>query len=90
MDALKSATNIGTTTTSQQSGQEPVSGEEGAGTATQPFDQGNAEGNVNWSRELTWVVLISLCSKGKEGAGPRESMNEALDDTKKAASDAVR
>lgn len=44
MDALKSATNFGTTTTSQQSGQEPVSGEEGAGTATQPFDQGNAEG----------------------------------------------
>lgn len=44
MDALKNATNVGTTTTSQQSGQEPVSGEEGAGTATQPFDQGNAEG----------------------------------------------
>ena len=46
MDALKNATNtdIGKTTTSQQSGEEPVSGEKGAGTTTEPFDQGNAAG----------------------------------------------
>jgi len=46
MDALKNATNtnVGKTTTSQQSGEEPLSGEKGAGTATEPYDQGNAEG----------------------------------------------
>ncbi|KAK0507766.1 hypothetical protein JMJ35_009655 [Cladonia borealis] len=45
MDALKNPTNLGgTSTTSQQSGEEPVSGEKGTGTATEPYDQGNAEG----------------------------------------------
>ncbi|KAK3166827.1 hypothetical protein OEA41_009952 [Lepraria neglecta] len=69
MDALKNATNVGTTTTSQQSGEEPVSGDKGQGTISEPYDQGNQE--------------------GKEGAGPKEGMSEALDDTKKAASDAA-
>ena len=46
MDALKNPTNLGggISTTSQQSGEEPVSGEKGTGTATEPYDQGNAEG----------------------------------------------
>ncbi|KAL2048261.1 hypothetical protein N7G274_000172 [Stereocaulon virgatum] len=69
MDALKNATNIGTTTTSQQSGEEPVSGEKGAGSINEPYDQGNQE--------------------GKEGAAPVEGMGEALDDTKRTASDAA-
>ena len=42
MDALKSATGL---TNKLQSGEEPVSGKQGKGTASQPYDQGNAEGN---------------------------------------------
>jgi len=38
MDAIKSAVGLGKTT---QEGQEPVSGQQGEGTAAQPFDQGN-------------------------------------------------
>ncbi|KAL6721768.1 hypothetical protein ACLMJK_000873 [Lecanora helva] len=47
MDALKTATNtsVGKTTPSQQSGEEPISGEKGAGTVNEPFDQGNAAGS---------------------------------------------
>jgi len=30
-----------------------------------------------------------LCNTGKEGGGPKEGMSGALDDTKKAASDAA-
>ncbi|MCJ1275048.1 hypothetical protein MMC21_002848 [Puttea exsequens] len=44
MDTLKDTARAGTATTSQESGQEPVSGEKGTGTATEPFDQGNADG----------------------------------------------
>lgn len=90
MDALKNATNVGTSTTSQQSGQEPVSGEEGAGTATQPFDQGNALGgsSLGKRRKKDWDADCWY-DIGKEGAGPKEGMSEALGDTKKAASDAA-
>ncbi|MCJ1453178.1 hypothetical protein MMC28_003524 [Mycoblastus sanguinarius] len=46
MDTLKSATGLSTTTTpSQQSGEEPLSGETGKGTIEEPYDQGNAEGS---------------------------------------------
>ncbi|KAG8530444.1 uncharacterized protein KY384_004946 [Bacidia gigantensis] len=41
MDALKSATKVDS---KLQSGEEPISGEKGQGTAEQPYDQGNAEG----------------------------------------------
>lgn len=41
MDPQRSATEMGN---KLQSGQEPLSGEQGKGTAEQPFDQGNAEG----------------------------------------------
>ncbi|CAF9907846.1 hypothetical protein IMSHALPRED_006513 [Imshaugia aleurites] len=40
MDSLKSATGL-----SQKSGEEPLSGQKGQGTAGDPYDQGNAEGN---------------------------------------------
>lgn len=51
MDALKSATNTGSSTTtstdpSRLSGEEPLSGEQGKGTVNEPFDQGNAEGEL--------------------------------------------
>ena len=50
MDALKSATNTGSSTTSTDpsrlSGEEPLSGEQGKGTVNEPFDQGNAEGEL--------------------------------------------
>ena len=45
MDALKSATNTGTDP-SRLSGEEPLSGEQGKGTVNEPFDQGNAEGEL--------------------------------------------
>ena len=38
---------------------------------------------------LVRTVLIVGARTGKEGAGPKEGMSEALDDTKKAASDAA-
>lgn len=41
MDPAKSASEFGS---KLQSGEEPVSGKEGKGTAEQPYDQGNAEG----------------------------------------------
>ena len=41
MDPKRSATEMGN---KLQSGEEPLSGEQGKGTAEQPFDQGNAEG----------------------------------------------
>ena len=41
MDPMKSATEMGN---KLQSGEEPVSGEMGKGTAEQRYDQGNAEG----------------------------------------------
>ena len=50
MDALKSATNTRSSTTSTDpsrlSGEEPLSGEQGKGTVNEPFDQGNAEGEL--------------------------------------------
>ena len=41
MDSLKAATDLAN---KLQSGEEPISGEQGKGTASQPYDQGNAEG----------------------------------------------
>ena len=46
MDALKQAFNNTDPSPSQTSGQEPVSGDQGKGTASEPFDQGNAEGEI--------------------------------------------
>lgn len=42
METVKHA--VGLDTPEQQQGQEPVSGEQGQGTATDPFDAGNKEG----------------------------------------------
>ena len=41
METIKSALGF---TKQEQSGQEPVSGQAGAGTAAEPYDQGNAVG----------------------------------------------
>ena len=55
MDALKSATNTGTASTktpdqtARLAGEEPLSGEQGKGNASEPFDQGNAEGEFFFS-----------------------------------------
>ena len=43
-DLKKAAADLNQKTQGLKSGQEPVSGEQGAGTATEPFDQGNSEG----------------------------------------------
>ncbi len=43
-DLKKAAANLNQRTEELKSGQEPVSGEQGAGTASEPFDQGNSEG----------------------------------------------
>lgn len=42
----------------EASGQEPVSGKEGEGTATQPFDAGNQEGEYDW---LVCTALSFVC-----------------------------
>lgn len=48
MDSMKSATGLGSNTddASLKSGEEPVSGQKGQGTAEEPYDQGNAEGEL--------------------------------------------
>lgn len=43
-DLKKAAAELNQKTAELKSGQEPVSGEQGAGTASEPFDQGNNEG----------------------------------------------
>ncbi|KAI7560103.1 hypothetical protein KC346_g22651, partial [Hortaea werneckii] len=43
MDAVKNAIGLGQST---QQGQEPVSGQQGSGTAGEPFDAGNKEDNA--------------------------------------------
>ena len=42
MEAIKNAIGLGSNQV--QSGQEPVSGETGSGTAVEPYDGGNADG----------------------------------------------
>ena len=44
METLKSVIGLGGGNTTDQDEREPVSGVTGAGTADQPYDQGNAEG----------------------------------------------
>jgi len=41
MESIKNATGLGS---AEQQGQEPVNGTTGAGTAGEPFDQGNSDG----------------------------------------------
>ena len=60
MDLTKTATELGN---KLQSGEEPVSGETGQGTAGEPYDQGNAEGNVG-SRP---VDRFSICPQLEQG-----------------------
>ena len=43
-DLKKAAADLNQRTEALKSGQEPISGEQGAGTASEPFDQGNSEG----------------------------------------------
>ena len=45
MDASKTAASVGN---KLQSGEEPVSGKIGKGTAGEPYDQGNAEGMLSY------------------------------------------
>ena len=85
-------TATGKTTTSQQSGSEPVSGEKGAGTATEPYDQGNAAGTITYyavDGGMRVRMLIRLLCIGSEGGPPKQGMGGALEDIKKATSDAA-
>lgn len=55
MDSMKSATGLSSNTdASRKSGEEPVSGLKGEGTVEEPYDQGNAEGELvfpgKWGR----------------------------------------
>ncbi|KAL9639398.1 MAG: hypothetical protein Q9164_000939 [Protoblastenia rupestris] len=64
MDASKTAASVGN---KLQSGEEPVSGETGKGTAGKPYDQGNAEGSEGQSVE------------GKASAGLQDAKNKVTD-----------
>lgn len=45
MESIKNALGLGGgTTDTTQAGQEPISGEQGSGTAAQPYDAGNQQG----------------------------------------------
>ena len=62
MDTLKQATGLNAnsstdTDLARQSGEEPLSGEKGRGTAEEPFDAGNAEG------ELIFTFVLILFSR---------------------------
>ena len=45
-DLKQAAAGLNQKTEALKSGQEPVSGEQGAGTASEPYDQGNSEGGL--------------------------------------------
>ena len=51
-DLKKAAAGLNQKTEALKSGQEPVAGEQGAGTASEPFDQGNSEGESSILPEL--------------------------------------
>ena len=53
MEAIKSG--LGLAPKDTQEGTEPLSGETGKGTTTEPFDKGNAAG------ELFWIPLFFDC-----------------------------
>lgn len=55
MDTVKSTTGLGDP--KAQSGEEPLSGKQGKGTAGEPYDQGNSEGRP---RILNYLPLASL------------------------------
>lgn len=50
MESIKNVLGLGGSTT--QSGQEPVSGVTGSGTAEQPYDAGNAQGESRLTKNL--------------------------------------
>lgn len=54
MDTLKSATGLGDP--KQQSGEEPLSGEQGKGTVGEPYDQGNSEGGFHLEESQLLIV----------------------------------
>ncbi len=97
MDSMKSATGL-STDPSQKSGEEPLSGQKGEGTVEEPYDQGNAEGELS-PHCLTdrlggglslWIVLIGiLVYVGSEGAPAKKGMTGVLDDTKRKAEELV-
>lgn len=47
MEAIKNAIGLGSSQV--QSGQEPISGVTGSGTASEPYDGGNATGKFYWA-----------------------------------------
>jgi hypothetical protein len=54
MESIKNAIGLGS---AEQQGQEPVNSATGAGTAGEPYDQGNSEGEI--CPFLTWDVSLS-------------------------------
>lgn len=57
-DIKKAAADLNQKTEELKSGQEPVSGEQGAGTASEPFDQGNSEGTSYAHAGLCTCLLV--------------------------------
>ena len=61
MEAIKNA--IGSGSSQVQSGQEPISGQTGRGTASEPYDAGNATGKpLLGTTSNTWFGLELLKS----------------------------
>ena len=65
MDASKAATGLNAnssastdTDLSRQSGEEPLSGEKGRGTAEEPFDAGNAEGELGFTFFFHFFIFV--------------------------------
>ena len=57
-DLKKAAAELNQRTEALKSGEEPISGEQGAGTASEPFDQGNSEG-------LSYLVEREACKRDR-------------------------
>ena len=104
MDDSKSATGLNAdskdTDLARQSGEEPLSGQQGRGTVDEPFDAGNAEGELAFTFRLRlpfavwcvrWIMLIEnyVVSTGSEGAPAKEGMTGVLGDAKKKAEELV-
>jgi hypothetical protein len=66
MEVVTNLSNAATKTiwgdnNAQASGKEPVSGKQGAGTATDPYDKGNEESKSRNSWRLTLSESILIC-----------------------------
>ncbi|CAE7033029.1 hypothetical protein PTNB73_04936 [Pyrenophora teres f. teres] len=81
-DQTKADETVDQTKNNETAGKEPISGEQGMGTATQPFDQGNAATPLATAEKGTFLDYASNETLGKEplsGALGKGTVTEPFD-----------